>query len=244
MIDLVTGSSGVLGHCVVTRLHERGRSLRLFDVLPPPADVAGFGEAVQGDMQRLYRAGLRYFEVHHEPNLSSQGCERTWMDGAGFGRWFQEVLSRLRQRCPDAKLGFPGLAPGAGVDGLRQDALAFLQAADAAAIAADWIGVNCFWSSAEDMVSPQGGKFYEAVRQHHPSKLLMITEYSNTAAGVDSRVKGQQYLEYVRMLRAEPGLGAAFCVALSASRGYESEVWRQADGRLSEIPAIVGSRTL
>jgi nucleoside-diphosphate-sugar epimerase len=51
MIDLVTGASGVLGHCVVTRLHERGRRLRFFDVLPPPADIAAFGEAVQADMR-------------------------------------------------------------------------------------------------------------------------------------------------------------------------------------------------
>jgi hypothetical protein len=72
----------------------------------------------------------------------------------------------------------------------------------------------------------------------------MITEYSNTATGVDLRLKAQQYLEYMRTLREEPGLGGAFCVALSALRGYDSEVWRHADGRLSEIPAIVGSRAL
>src|SRR5262249_46053873 len=51
MLDLVTGSSGVLGHCVITRLHERGRALRFFDVLPPPAALAAFGEAVQADMR-------------------------------------------------------------------------------------------------------------------------------------------------------------------------------------------------
>jgi hypothetical protein len=45
MVDLVTGSSGVLGHCVVTRLHERDGASA--DVLPPTADIAGFGEAVR-----------------------------------------------------------------------------------------------------------------------------------------------------------------------------------------------------
>jgi murein DD-endopeptidase MepM/ murein hydrolase activator NlpD len=201
-----------------------------------------FVDSIQSDVQRLYRMGIRHFEVHHEPNLSSQGCERTWMDGGGFGRWFLEVVGRLRQRFPDAKLGFPGLAPGGSVDGLRQDALVFLQQADPAALAADWIGVHCCWTRAEEMASPSGGKAYEAVRQHHPSKLLMITEYSNTASGVDARIKGQQYVEYVRMLRDEPGVGAAFCVALSASRGYDSEVWRYEDGRLNEIPALMGGR--
>jgi hypothetical protein len=201
-----------------------------------------FVESVQSDLQRHYRMGIRYFEVHHEPNLSSEGCERTWMDGGGFSRWFQETVARLRQRFPDAKFGFPGLAPGATVDGLRQDALVFLQQADSAALAADWIGVNCYWSRAEEMLSQQGGKFYEVIRQRHPGKLLMVSEYSNPAAGVDSRIKGQQYVEYARLLRDEPGIGAAFCVALSASQGFESEVWRYEDGRLSEIPALVGGR--
>lgn len=37
---LVTGSTGLLGGCLVRRLRERGIPLRLFDVLPPPADLA------------------------------------------------------------------------------------------------------------------------------------------------------------------------------------------------------------
>jgi nucleoside-diphosphate-sugar epimerase len=64
--DLVTGSSGVLGHCLVTRLHERGRPLRLFDILPPSAGLAGDGtEVVQGDMRdpAALRAAMRGIEV-------------------------------------------------------------------------------------------------------------------------------------------------------------------------------------
>src|SRR6185295_13628473 len=60
--DLVTGSSGVLGHCLVTRLHERGRPLRLFDILPPPAGLASHAdEVVQGDMRdpAALRASMR-----------------------------------------------------------------------------------------------------------------------------------------------------------------------------------------
>ncbi len=66
MRDLVTGSSGVLGHCLVTRLRERGRPLRLFDVLPPPSGLAGDGsEVVQGDMRdpAALRAAMRGVEV-------------------------------------------------------------------------------------------------------------------------------------------------------------------------------------
>jgi nucleoside-diphosphate-sugar epimerase len=45
MTDLVTGSSGLLGRALVAELRTRGRALRLFDVLPPPAEL--LGDAVQ-----------------------------------------------------------------------------------------------------------------------------------------------------------------------------------------------------
>lgn len=35
MLSLVTGSSGLLGHCLVSRLLERGDCLRLLDIVPP-----------------------------------------------------------------------------------------------------------------------------------------------------------------------------------------------------------------
>lgn len=44
---LVTGSSGLLGGCLVSRLRERHVPLRLFDVQPPPAGVAAPGDDVR-----------------------------------------------------------------------------------------------------------------------------------------------------------------------------------------------------
>jgi nucleoside-diphosphate-sugar epimerase len=64
--DLVTGSSGVLGHCVVTRLRERDRRIRLFDVVPPPAELASDGvESVAADMRdpAALRAAARGVDV-------------------------------------------------------------------------------------------------------------------------------------------------------------------------------------
>ena len=37
MPSLITGSSGLLGRCLVERLEERGDELRLLDLIPPPA---------------------------------------------------------------------------------------------------------------------------------------------------------------------------------------------------------------
>lgn len=48
MTSLVTGSSGLLGGCLVERLRQRGESLRLFDLEPPEYEV-GDAEFVRGD---------------------------------------------------------------------------------------------------------------------------------------------------------------------------------------------------
>ena len=40
MPSLITGSSGLLGRCLVERLEERGDELRLLDLIPPPAELA------------------------------------------------------------------------------------------------------------------------------------------------------------------------------------------------------------
>jgi nucleoside-diphosphate-sugar epimerase len=51
-VDLVTGSSGLLGRCLVARLRAAGHAVRLFDVLPPPSELAGPGvEARIADMR-------------------------------------------------------------------------------------------------------------------------------------------------------------------------------------------------
>jgi nucleoside-diphosphate-sugar epimerase len=49
---LVTGSSGLLGGCLVARLTERGARLRLLDVVPPPEDGLPPGaEYVRADLR-------------------------------------------------------------------------------------------------------------------------------------------------------------------------------------------------
>src|SRR5262249_27229516 len=53
MLDLVTGSSGLLGSCLVERLLARGRRVRALDLVPPP-DARGAApgvEFVQADLR-------------------------------------------------------------------------------------------------------------------------------------------------------------------------------------------------
>ncbi|MEP7357091.1 MAG: M23 family metallopeptidase, partial [Anaerolineales bacterium] len=200
-----------------------------------------FAAWMTGDLAPFYAQGLRYFEVHNEPNLVPEGWTQSWSSGQEFAAWFIEVRDRLRQVFPEALFGFPGLSPGDTIPGMRQDALEFLTGADAAGRAADWIGLHEYWLSDQELNSAAGGLGYLEYRRRFPNKLLFITEFSNPDTGVDKHLKGQQYARLYQMLRTIPGLGAAFAFAVSASSGFGSETWRQEDGGLTEIAAVVGA---
>lgn len=201
-----------------------------------------FVSAMEGDLRRLAAAGVRYFEVHANPNLQAEGWLRSWRNGGEFGAWFAEVIGGLRQRLPEGRYGFPGLATGEGMAGLRGDSRQFLEDAESAALSADWIGVNCFWTDGSGMLSPTGGREFEDVRRLFPDRLLFITEFGNPSGKVSARARGQQYLEYYRLLRDEPGIGAAFAYALSAERGHKSLCWIDDRGD-GEIASIIGGRS-
>ena len=59
-----------------------------------------FAEWMIGDMAPFYDRGLRYFEIHNEPNLRPEGWTQSWADGAAFGAWFIAVRNRLKQVYP------------------------------------------------------------------------------------------------------------------------------------------------
>jgi hypothetical protein len=182
-----------------------------------PVSSQDFRAQVEPHLGRLYRLGVRHFEVHTHPNLQFEGWGRSWEDGAGFARWFTEVVEGLRGSFPEAQLGFPGVSPGGFVSGQRADARQFLEDASEGAQAADWVGVSCYWSDPASMDSLEQGRFYEEVRLLFPDKLLFLTECGNTVPGVPWEHKGRQYLDYFRTLRDEPGLAAAFVEALPVS---------------------------
>jgi len=64
MPSLITGSSGLLGRCLVERLEERGDELRLLDLIPPPAELA--------ERHATYCADISDEDTLHE---ASRGAE-------------------------------------------------------------------------------------------------------------------------------------------------------------------------
>jgi hypothetical protein len=212
------------------------------DFSSDPVSAANFLTRVEKDVGRLYRLGIRYFEVHVNPNLQFEGWQRSWNGGAEFSRWFIEVVSQLKHSYPEARFGFPGLSPGGMLSGWRADMEQFLHEAEDAVAYADWVGVNCYWNDSEGMKMPDGGRAYEEYRCRFPDKLIFVTEFYNPSASVDTLNKGQQYLEYFRMLRELPGIGVAFAYALSASEGHDALTWRTEDRYGGQIAGIIGNR--
>ncbi len=194
------------------------------------------------DFQRFYTQGVRYVEVHNEPNLASEGFGGSWNSGAEFAAWYLEVVERMRAWFPDALFGFPGLSPGAVAPGRPQEMWDFLAGCEAAITASDWLAVHQYFRDFAEM--EEGfNRIVGEYRRRWPDKLLMVTEFSNPIQGVPKAIKGQQYVAYYRLAGQIPGVAAAFAYVVSASDpAFQDETWREEDGGITPIPDAVGRR--
>lgn len=203
---------------------------------------AEFVRRVENEAKAFSDLGVDYFEIHSEPNLVAEGFGSSWRDGYEFGQWFLQVVGQLRPKLPQARFGWPGLSLGPRVDGMRSDALLFLEEAGTVISQADWIGCHCFWQDDGGMMALDGGLGYKLLRDEWPSTPLMITEFSNTSPDVPAEEKGRQYARYFQLLHDQPGIVAAFASVVSAHSGYRYEVWRSEAGEVSPIVREVASR--
>lgn len=193
-----------------------------------------FVDSVKDDMRNFYNKGVRYFEIHNEPNIYQEGYSHSWKNGGDFTTWFNGVYNLLKSLFPDSKLGFPGISPGLDIPNVRANSSTFLS--QIGIINADWVGVHTYWLSQIELdniastLSPYISKF----------KLpLYITEFSNPSETVSKTDKANQYVQFY-----SKGLSiAAFSFVSSAPSGFVNETWRNEDSTLSIIPTIVGERT-
>jgi murein DD-endopeptidase MepM/ murein hydrolase activator NlpD len=199
-------------------------------------------EGMRLDIERLYKHGVRYFEIQQSPNLLQFGWRTTWSSGEQFAAWWLAVAEKLWVEFSGIKLGFPGVSPGGQVPGLRMDSTVFLDGADPAMVKADWIGVNGYWVNEVERVSKDKGRFYQKMRERFPEKLLFIMEFGNLNRHTHPTQKGLEYVRFFQELRDTPGVGAAFAQVVSSARGYESLAWRSEAGELSQIVEFVGAR--
>jgi uncharacterized protein YgiM (DUF1202 family) len=197
-----------------------------------------FVDFCNNGMTASYQAGVRYFEVHNEPNLLPEGMGFNWNSGSEFGSWLTQVINLLRQRFPEGKFGYPGLSPQPNVP-------SFLDGSTAAIAQCDWVGVHCYWQSADQppfpMTGDNAGMYWRQFRQRFPDKLLMITEFSNNTAAISDSDKGRQYARYYQLLRHEANVGAAFSFALNwPGQDNNREGW-EFNGHETNIPGTIGA---
>ena len=228
-----------------------------------------FLNTVKPQLELAYTNGVRYFEVHNEPNtpanfnpgdLDGDGLGTAWMGPGEFAEWFSRVTDAMRGWHGDIYLGFPGLSPQGAPGGsdeiniggrlLTWGTQKWLAACKTMIQdKADWVGVHCYWQEdgagrfgLEDVDS--GGMYWKRVAAQIPGKLLFITEYSNNDARKPPAVKGKQYAKYMAMLRREKRLGAAFAYSIYWSSDPHNERWvsvnEQGKFRVNELSGEMG----
>jgi Bacterial SH3 domain len=201
----------------------------------PHFSPQNFVDTINTGMSACYAANVRYFEVHNEPNLTDEGMGWNWTDGTAFSTWLIQVLSILRLKYPEAKLGYPGLSPQPNVPD-------FVNGSASAIAQCDWIGAHCYWQTPAAMQADSDGMYWRRFRTQFPTKMLMITEFSNNTANVSADQKGQQYAQYYQLLRHENNLGAAFSFALNwPGQDKNREGWVFNNGETA-IGSTVGAK--
>ena len=196
------------------------------------SSASDFINTVGAQARSFYDQGVRYFEVHNEPNLNVEGFGSSWSDGAKFSTFFNSIIGSLEKDMPEAEWGYPGLSPGHNIDGVRYDPMRFFEESWEARKRADFICAHAYFTSDYNMGSLDGGNWYK--RYDTQGKLLMLTEFSNPSKDISKAIKGAQYNSYVQKLK---GVHSAFCFVATASGGFDHETWSG-----SPIATIVGSR--
>ena len=195
--------------------------------------ASDFVQEVASHARSWWNQGVRYFEIHNEPNLRIEGMWECWKDGAEFASFWLQVKSYLQEDMPDSKWGFPGLSPTFQIDNVRYSPTRFFSEAWQAVDEADWIGAHCYWQNETELHSDDGGRWWE--RYKDTGKEILITEFSNPSPDVDKNIKGHQYVNYYKNLLN--GAHSAYCFLSTASASFDHEVWKG-----SNIATIVGDR--
>jgi hypothetical protein len=160
---------------------------------------AHFVARVATEVGRLYRLGIRDFEVAAYANERRAGYGWLWRDGAAFGEWLTSVIARLRDVFPDARPGYPCLVSGGDVMGRQQDALSFFEESVAAAEAASWIGIACDVAGSNPVLNKCAADLAE--------KPVLLAEIDDSGCKPDPEERAIRLASFVRHL-SHPGVEA------------------------------------
>jgi hypothetical protein len=206
-----------------------------------PPTSAKFVEDMVGAIQDAWSFGVRWYEVHNEPNLF-QEWKASWGGATAFVKWAKEVIDRLRSR-PEwegIQIVSPGLSPhGDDSDGQHTDTWIRVFETEGLFAACDAVGTHAYWGKREEVLDPLNGLNFDRYFAH-TDKPIWVTEFSNNQA-IDLDVeKGKQYRDYLNHLsQNESRVKRAYCFVLSGGNFDKSkETWVRSD-LATDIPGGV-----
>lgn len=237
----------------VARWRDAGATRCILQLLSPePArrltSPQAFVERASPDLDAYMEAGVRYVEVHGEPNRADRGAGVSWQDGAAFNMWFEEVYAILRERFGEAiRLGFPALAPS---DGPHPDPTAaipegpFLAQCERALQVADWISIHVFWRTVEEMRGFEGGmRCLRRYLEHFPEQHFIVTAFANVNPDLRPRTRGEQYAEFLTLMaQYDRVLGVSGYLLRSSDPRYGPLAWTRIDGEPTAVVTELAAR--
>ncbi len=183
------------------------------------------------------------FEIHNEPNHLHryEGWGQEDADARDFNEWYQRVFSLLKQRCPWALLGFPGLA-------IPHRDLEWIEICRPSVEMSDFLGVHCYWQTTPDQ--PQNhltdfwGLRFKYYHDKFPSKIIDLLEVGNSNAQNNLPINDQeisrQYVEYFQELFKYPYINSASPFILSSpDPTWDSFAWRKVSGEVRPVVAAL-----
>ena len=163
-------------------------------------------------------------ELHNEPNVTAEGLGSSWQDGAEFSRWWLRLLRLYRYAFPDYRFIFPGLSPGPGAIGTKDDHVRFLESCREAIAAADGLGVHVYWSAYYPMKNALA--VLDDVVNRFQDKPIWVTEASNNKNGTSATSKAYEYLGFWKELQQRPTVeGVTYFVASAINPAFKEEVF-------------------
>ncbi len=173
------------------------------------------------------------FQIHNEPNHleRKEGWGPEEEDAKDFNLWFQRVYTLLKQACPWAELGFPGLAVPGRI-GHRDKR--WLKVCRDAIQMADWLGVHAYWQSPpgqpSQMFDPDFGLTYTYYHDRYPNKPLEILECGNSnyhteGYPVNYDDIAREYVEWLQKVFEHPRVRSASFFILSNHYGPVTNRW-------------------
>jgi N-acetyl-anhydromuramyl-L-alanine amidase AmpD len=201
-----------------------------------------FAERMVPIMERLRPYAIK-FEIHNEPNHLHryEGWGQEDADARDFNEWYQRVFKLLKQNCPWASLGFPGLA-------IPHRDLEWVEICRPSVEMSDFLGVHCYWQTTPDQPRNHLVDFWGLRFQYYhdkfPGKIIDLLEIGNSNAQsglpVNDEEIARQYVEYFQELFKYPYINSASPFIMSSpDRTWDSFAWRKVSGEVKPVVAAL-----